>query len=68
MLSTYRIIFLCKYLIQEIEYFSIYKIHYHLYNNKINRRMIMIRAKIKKSFLVIPSPPLGGKHSTAKFP
>ena len=28
--------------------------------------MIMIIAKIKKSFLVISSPPFGGKHSTVK--
>ena len=29
----------------------------------------MIKAKIKKSFLVISSPPFGGKHSTVNvFP
>ena len=27
----------------------------------------MIKAKIKKSFLVISSPPFGGKHSTVKY-
>ena len=27
----------------------------------------MIKAKIKKSFLVIFSPPFGGKHSTVKI-
>ena len=26
----------------------------------------MIKAKIKKSFLVISPPPFGGKHSTVK--
>ena len=29
--------------------------------------MIMIKAKIKKSFLVISPPPFGGKHSTVKI-
>ncbi len=27
----------------------------------------MIKAKIKKSFLVISPPPFGGKHSTVKY-
>jgi len=27
----------------------------------------MIKDKIKKSFLVISSPPFGGKHSTIKY-
>ena len=29
--------------------------------------MIMIKDEIKKSFLVISSPPFGGKHSTVKY-
>ena len=27
----------------------------------------MIKDEIKKSFLVISSPPFGGKHSTSKY-